>query len=277
MGGGDDRRPVYVAAAGVGAVALAIGAAALARRGRSMSAPALPGAEVALVLPGDNTPVYTRPGRVLWVSNLAIDADGDPQAYHPDDWGPLRGAPRGLDAPENAGEYRNSATGRTWASWAQVPKWWGVAVGPGGLPVVQSEADPAPGYWVSTTSLVDPDVRRATPARYASSRDVPYIAVPPEVLGLGARVGDLALVSVNDRTAAAIVADVGPRRKVGEGSIALARALGLELPARMARILGVDGRGASRSGGVRFEVVLNSGAGRLMSAAEIKERGAAYG
>jgi hypothetical protein len=106
---------------------------------------------------------------------------------------------------------------------------------------------------------------------------VPYIAVPPEVLGLGVVVGDIALVSANGRQAAAVVADVGPRRKIGEGSIALARALGLEIPARMARILGVDGSGASRAGGVRFEVVLKSGAGRLLSTAEIEAKGASYG
>lgn len=276
MEGGDGNGRRYGLAA-AGGVLLMVGAAALVRRGAPVSGGVvIPGADLALVLPGDGSAIYTKPGRVLWVSNMAIDADGDPQAYHPADWGPLKGSPKGLDAPENAGSYKNPATGRTWPSWANVKEWWGVAVGPGGLPVVQGEDDPAPGYWVSTTSLIDPTVKRATPARYASSRAVPYIAVPPEVLGLGVQIGDLALVSVGGKSAAAIVADVGPRRKVGEGSIALARALGLELPARMARILGVDGRGASRAGGVRFEVVLKSGSGRLLSAAEIEERGAAY-
>jgi len=224
----------------------------------------------------EGIPIYKGASAVAWESNLAIDADGDPQAYHPSDWGPLRGrAPLGLDAPENAGAYRG-ADGRPLASWALVKEWWGIAVGPGGVPIIQTETDPAPGFFVSTTALVDPSVTRVSPARYASSREIPYIAVPPEVLNLGVRVGDLVHVTAGGVTVSAVVGDVGPRRKIGEGSIALVRALGLELPARMARILGVPAGGRSRSGGVFFKVFIHSGTGRLLSAAEIQERGAAY-
>lgn len=67
---------------------------------------------------------------------------------------------------------------------------------------------------------------------------VPYVVIPdagpPDVTGeftrlTGVRVGDFGVVIANGRVVPVIVADTGPFAKLGEGSLALHRALGREL------------------------------------------------
>lgn len=66
---------------------------------------------------------------------------------------------------------------------------------------------------------------------------IPYVVIPeagpPDVAGeftrlTGVRVGDFGIVIANGRTVPVIVADTGPFSKLGEGSLALHRALGHE-------------------------------------------------
>ncbi|MBA3651272.1 MAG: hypothetical protein H0W66_07295 [Chthoniobacterales bacterium] len=67
---------------------------------------------------------------------------------------------------------------------------------------------------------------RKDPRRYVDSESIPYIVLPGGKLG-GAKLGDYALV-INTRTkdrVKAIVADSGPKNKLGEASIATAEAL----------------------------------------------------
>lgn len=143
-------------------------------------------------------------GVVTWRGGMAIDADGSPRAYAAP---PLRG----LDYLANAG-----APG----------KWWGIAVDVKGEPFVQTINDPAPGYYVSTTSLQDASKPIDDPRRYVNSETVPYIAVPRELVRTyGVRMGDFAMVCRGDRHSAAVVADIGPAGHFGEGSIALAERL----------------------------------------------------
>lgn len=160
-----------------------------------------------------------------WTSGLAVDADGCPTAY-----GPAGTKPR--DALANAGHPGS---------------WWGLACDAHGQPIVQGPDDPAPGYYVSTTALCDASKHASDPARYVDSAKVPYLSVPPDLLHAGVHKGDVALVSYRDVTCAAIVADVGPHGKIGEGSIALAIALGLD--------------GSPRHGGIggRVSVILWAG------------------
>ena len=85
---------------------------------------------------------------------MMIDADGALRAYHPDD-------ASGLDRLDHAGAPGN---------------WWGIVTDdgtPGGEPVVQGDGDPAPGFYVSQTSLVDPD-EGARPIRGATSTRSPF-------------------------------------------------------------------------------------------------------
>ena len=159
--------------------------------------------------------VVSRLGAALsWCGALAIDADGSPHAY--------RQGGGGLDSIMDAhADVHDPAS-----------KWVGVVTKPDGSPVVQGAGDSAPGFLVSPTALRDHSKAATDPRAYVNSEEVPYISTPPELEQLGVRLGDLALVSHGDCESAAIVADVGPHRKIGEGSIALARALGIDGNAR---------------------------------------------
>jgi hypothetical protein len=149
----------------------------------------------------------------VWSSGLSIDADGAATAYAPAG----SGLPA-LDELANAGYPGN---------------WWGIVTDNGrseGTPIIQGATDPAPGFYVSTTALVDPTRPVSDPRRYVDSFSLPYLSIPPEFRTAGAHLGDVAMV-VNRRNGLqcpAVVADVGPRRELGEGSIALASALGLD-------------------------------------------------
>lgn len=166
----------------------------------------------------DPTPMApTRPtvyqGAYAWTADLVIDADGAPGAYAPHG---------GLDALANAGH-----PGR----------WWGLVTDdgtPAGTPVVADD-----GNYVSSTALVDRAYGRTDPRRYVDASTICYLAVGRDVLSaMGAQLGDLAWCT-NPRTgksAGAIVADIAPRGRFHEGSIALAEALG--------------GSGNPRSGGL---------------------------
>jgi hypothetical protein len=81
----------------------------------------------------------------------------------------------------------------------------------------------------------------------------------------GVALGDLAVVTnqKNGKTAFAIFADVGPHGKIGEGSVALARALGLNDDPR---------HGGTGNASIAYLVFPQSGLGpgKLRSAKEIK-------
>jgi hypothetical protein len=149
---------------------------------------------------------------LFYKSGLAIDADGAYHAYHPTDR-------LGLDSLNHAGHQG---------------KWWALVTDnekPRGRPVVQGESDPAPGYYVSTTALYDRDnPNPRDPHRYVDASKIPYVVLHPKALGY-ARLGDFATVVnfQNGRISVALVADESaPNLPVGEGSIALAEALGID-------------------------------------------------
>ena len=116
-------------------------------------------------------------------------------------------------------------TGETGGHWSQIMERRTDAL------VVQRKSDPAAGYYVSTTALYAPDNLNARdPHRYVDSARVPYVALHPKTLS-HARLGDFATVVnfQNGKTSAAIVADESAADlPVGEGSMALAEALGID-------------------------------------------------
>src|SRR5262249_59303205 len=78
------------------------------------------------------------------------------------------------------------------------------------------------------TTLEDWSKNATDPGRYVDSEKIPFIVLPGSIARMaGARVGDFAMVRNlrNGRSSAAIFADMGP--DLGEGSIALARVLGI--------------------------------------------------
>lgn len=144
-------------------------------------------------------------GVVVYEGGLAIDADGSPRAYGPNN--------TGLDWTANAGHSGN---------------WYGVATDSSGNPIIQKS--PYPGMYVSTTALQDHSKSVGDPARYVDSENVNYISVASDLIKLyGIRMGDVAAVYYRDTSTlcSAVCADVGPRGKYGEGSIALASQLGM--------------------------------------------------
>lgn len=145
-------------------------------------------------------------GAWTWTGGLAVDADGAPNAYAP----PGYGEP--LDALANAGRGGH---------------WWGLVCDNEGTPVVQGDSDPFPGYYISTTAYANPALPRTDPRRYVDSSRIPYLSIPPDLRVAGVKMGDLAHVTYCNQWSPAIVGDVGPAHRIGEGSIALARALGV--------------------------------------------------
>jgi Fungal chitosanase of glycosyl hydrolase group 75 len=186
-------------------------------------------------------------GGFFYKSGLAIDADGAARAYHPKDR-------LGLDSLAHAGHRGN---------------WWALVTDnekTSGTPVVQGTADPAPGYYVSTTALYDranPNPR--DPHRYVDATNIPYIVLHPKGLR-HAQLGDFGTVvnMHNGKFSAAIVADVSaPHLAVGEGSISLAEALGVDSSPRH----------GGQDGGVVYLIYPGSGNGRPRKLEEILARG----
>ncbi len=144
-------------------------------------------------------------------SRMDIDADGAPNAYHPQDLG--------IDALGNAGYPRGG--------WRSV-----LVVDPrdAAKPYVQTTGEFA-GYFVSKTSLQDKTLAETDPRRYVDARTIPYIVFPGDfyrISGTG-DYGDLALARnlSNQMQSSAVVADGGPASApLGEVSIGLAENLG---------------------------------------------------
>ncbi len=153
---------------------------------------------------GGSLPVFKLKDKtaLFFKADLAVDADGSPRAYHPTN------DRIALDFKANGFPF--------------------AMVHVSGRPHLQGPGDPAPGFFVSTTSLEDKTKAVTDPRRYVNSEEIPYVVLPPGLLGSGrAKLGDLAVVinRKKGKSSFAIVADIGPKTKLGEGSIALAKAL----------------------------------------------------
>jgi hypothetical protein len=108
----------------------------------------------------------------FYESGMTIDADGAPNAYHPDN--------TGLDDLANAG-----TPGR----------WEGLAKDADGEPIIQGPNDPFPGYYVSATALADRSKPANDPTRYVDASKIPFVVLPGGMARqLGARPGDFAVV-----------------------------------------------------------------------------------
>ncbi len=197
-------------------------------------------------VPDRIVPIWRRPENpaFFYESGMMIDADGAPNAYHPDNIG--------LDDLANAGEPG---------------VWEGLAKDEHGTPYIQGPDDPFPGYYVSETALADRTKPPNDPTRYVDATKIPFIVLPG-IMGResGARGGDFAVVfNLEDgRMSPAIFADVGPEDSIGEGSVALAENLGI--------------RSDARNGGVRrgvlYLVFPGSGNGQPRSVDEINSEAA---
>ena len=190
-------------------------------------------------------PVQKIGDAVLFHSGMYVDADGAPNAYGPHN--------RGLDFTANA---------------VRGGRFLSVATNPDGKPVIQRSGR-FKGFYVSTTSLHNAAGSPTAAGTYVDARKIPYIVLPPEFIKqFSVALGDLAMVTNrrNGKTSFAIFADVGPHGKIGEGSIALARALDLNDDPRY---------GGTGNSSIAYLVFPKSGLGpgKLRSAKEIKTSG----
>ena len=164
--------------------------------------------------PARRVPIWRKSGNLafFYESGMTIDADGAPNAYHPDNIG--------IDDLLNAGS---------------LDYWPGLAKDENGKPFVQGPDDPFPGYYVSATALYDPTRARNDPSRYLDATKIPFVVLPEGLMeGIGARLGDFAAVFnlQNGKSSYAIFGDTGPSDRIGEGSVALAENLGIRSDAR---------------------------------------------
>lgn len=145
-------------------------------------------------------------GAILWKSSFAVNADGSPHAYGPDN--------SGLDYTDNAGSPGN---------------WWGIYAPPDGQgePLIQAAYHPAPGHFISTTALVNPTYPQDHPHRYIDSERYGFYVIPAGESFC--KLGDvgLALNTLTGDHFYFAMADIGPQNQIGEGSMLLARCLGL--------------------------------------------------
>jgi len=195
--------------------------------------------------PERDIPIGRLPGSTafFYESGMTIDADGAPNAYHPDN--------SGLDDLANAGSPGI---------------WEGLAKNADGEPFVQGPNDPFPGYYVSSTALADRSKAVNDPTRYVDASKIPFVVLPGGMARqLGARPGDFAAVfnPRNDKSSFAIFGDVGPFDRIGEGSMALADNLGIRSDAR---------NGGARRG-ILYLVFPSSGNGRPRTIEEINGEG----
>lgn len=108
------------------------------------------------------------------------------------------------------------------------------------------------------TSLTYPD------GRYVNSETVNYIALPDGLYTrYGIAPGDFAVVKYGNRYAYAIFADVAPPQVWGEGSMALAAALGINNSPTVGGV----------AKGVEYLIFAGSGTGKAVSPAQIDSRG----
>ena len=176
---------------------------------------------------------HTPSGVTMYKAKMYIDADGSPRAYGPGD--------SGLDWTANAGHPGN---------------WWGIVTDGGGNPILQTAADPYPGMYVSTTSLVNSAYGTNNPLRYVNSETVPFFVLPSPVVSAGGiHIGDVGYVynTLTGQGCFAVYADAGPTTSLGEGSIYLAGQIGVDPDVRT---------GGTSSGVIDYIVFPNSGYGQ---------------
>lgn len=157
-------------------------------------------------------------GSVTWTTGMKICADGangagvsKRAAYRPDN--------TGLDFNANAGYPHH-------------PEWYrNILVCVNGVPVRQKANDPDPNAFISMTAYTWADKAKTDPSRYVDADDVAYIVVPPivrmAVSGVVMGCHGVLRNLETGRTIRAVVAEIGPRTKIGEASMAAARALSI--------------------------------------------------
>jgi hypothetical protein len=172
---------------------------------------------------------------VVFASQLHVNTDGAPDSYHPDDIG-ITHICNGVSVGPNCSwkaeclpEF-NRAKAEGFTGPTKIC-FFAIATDGQGRPIIQDPDDPKPGYFVSTTALQQPGIDKRTPQAQLDSNAVPFIVIPSSWHKggtPGVKLGDFAVVvrRSTGKMSPAIVGDLGPKTKLGEGSVALHWALG---------------------------------------------------
>lgn len=163
-------------------------------------------------------PIREDKGRVWFTADADIDADGA---------NGQSGAIAAYRADNKGSEHLANGGMKVVGGKVVFAADWGrniVVVGKDNQPLVLKN-----GVIPSKTWYVYPGYLRNDPCAYVDSETVPYIVVPPLIVQqtVGAVRGCRARATYKGKVVDCVVADLGPRTKVGEVSIALARALGI--------------------------------------------------
>lgn len=187
---------------------------------------------------------------IVFEAGLTVTAHGAPKAYHAK-------SDMGLDDLKQAGKKGN---------WRHIATDNGL---PTGKPLLQGPKDPAPGYYISTTRLVNPELPVYSPAKYVNASEIAYFVLPPSVRAKAhMALGDIGAVfyQKTNRLVYAILADNGDEGHLGKGSIALAHLLGINDNPRTEGV----------SNGVTYILFSGSGNGLPKSRIEIENIGHEY-
>jgi hypothetical protein len=172
---------------------------------------------------------------LVFTSQMQVNTDGAPDSYHPEDIG-ITHICNGVSVGANCVWKANCLVdfNKAKAEDFNGPTkicFFAMATQQNGKPIIQTPNDPKPGYFVSTTALQQPGVDRNTPQAQLDSNHIPFIVIPrpwQQSATPGVNLGDFAVVlrKSTGQISFAIVGDLGPKRKLGEGSVALHQALG---------------------------------------------------
>lgn len=200
-------------------------------------------------------PVREGPTKTLiFTGKLRVNTDGAPNSYHP--FGRKAGATNvlcnGLAVQLPGGARLSAKTDKSCSfitryyeptrdsGWKVQPgfkiDWYAIPTLPPKdgryRPCIQ-QSGPYKGFFVSQTAISTGIGDVCDPAHWVNSETIPYITLPrasKDFAAYKAKLGDVALVHANlgsgPRWVAAVVADVGNTAELGEGSLALHRALG---------------------------------------------------
>lgn len=144
---------------------------------------------------------------------MSVDVDGAPTSYGPND-------KKALDFELNA-HVGAKKSGKV----------VGYLIDKNGKPIIQGENDPAPGFYISTTSYHDINNPNETdPRRYVNASEINYTVLATSAKNKGVETGDFCVVHAikKNTTVFAIVGDTG-HSNGAEGSLALLQRLGFKV------------------------------------------------
>lgn len=197
---------------------------------------------------------------VLVKAGMELDVDGSPRAYAPD-----KKKYKPLDLLENAKDENGN--------------WCGIVTNKKGKPI-QQKSGLYKGYYISITSLVNPNYGKYDIRRYVNSEEIPYIVSSRIIRNKGIKLGDICYVwnKKKKKGSYAIVADNGPSSKFGEGSIKLANKIGVTLYQNSSgKYIGTD---ADEERNIQYIIFKNSkkktAGSYTKTYKEIKKRGKTY-